>query len=110
MRASRPRALLLISAQSRTGADVLEAAKERLDALGIEPFHRDCPDRKDLSATIVCEGRNADLVVVGGGDGTISAAAQGVITLDKPLGILPTGTANDLARISHQGGVHRGSE
>ena len=36
--------------------------------------------------------------VVGGGDGTINAAAFGVIEAGLPLGILPMGTANDLAR------------
>ena len=39
-----------------------------------------------------------DLVVVGGGDGTINAAARGVIDTGLPLGVLPLGTANDLAR------------
>ena len=35
---------------------------------------------------------------VGGGDGTLNAAAFGVIEAGLPLGILPMGTANDLAR------------
>ncbi len=37
-------------------------------------------------------------VVVAGGDGTLSAAAPALMTLDRPFGILPLGTANDLAR------------
>ena len=36
--------------------------------------------------------------MVGGGDGTLNAAALGVIERNLPLGILPLGTANDLAR------------
>ena len=39
-----------------------------------------------------------DCAIVGGGDGTINAAAFGVIEAGLPLGILPMGTANDLAR------------
>jgi YegS/Rv2252/BmrU family lipid kinase len=39
-----------------------------------------------------------DLVVVGGGDGTVNAAAPGLLDTGLPLGILPLGTANDLAR------------
>ncbi len=35
---------------------------------------------------------------VGGGDGTLNAAARGIMETGLPLGILPTGTANDLAR------------
>ena len=38
------------------------------------------------------------MVVVGGGDGTLNAAATGIAKLKHPLGILPLGTANDLAR------------
>lgn len=39
-----------------------------------------------------------DLVVVGGGDGTLNTIAPALIERGLPLGILPLGTANDLAR------------
>lgn len=38
-----------------------------------------------------------DLVIVGGGDGTLNAALEGLVETGLPLGILPLGTANDLA-------------
>jgi diacylglycerol kinase (ATP) len=39
-----------------------------------------------------------DLVVVAGGDGTVSAVAQGLLHTDIPLGIVPVGTYNNIAR------------
>jgi diacylglycerol kinase (ATP) len=42
--------------------------------------------------------RDVDLVIVGGGDGTVNAALKGALEAGLPLGILPFGTANDLAR------------
>jgi YegS/Rv2252/BmrU family lipid kinase len=92
------RALLIVNAHSRSGAAQLRLARQRLEAHGIEAVHRDCGDRSELSPLIVSHGSDVDLVAVGGGDGTLNAAALGVIDRRLPLGILPMGTANDLAR------------
>jgi diacylglycerol kinase (ATP) len=93
-----PRALLIVNAKSRNGATQLRQAMDALTAHGIEPVHRDCGRREDLSPLIMEHGGDVDLVAVGGGDGTLNAAAFGVIERGLPLGILPMGTANDLAR------------
>jgi diacylglycerol kinase (ATP) len=93
-----PRALLIVNAKSRSGAAQLEGAVAALKGHGIDPVHRECGTRGELPRLIAAEGRDMDLVAVGGGDGTINAAALGVIELGLPLGILPMGTANDLAR------------
>ena len=42
--------------------------------------------------------RGDELVIVGGGDGTISAAASALVGTDTTLGILPLGTLNHFAR------------
>ena len=39
-----------------------------------------------------------DMVVVGGGDGTVSEVAKGLIHAPIPLGIVPIGTYNNIAR------------
>ena len=97
--AAKPRrALLIVNAKSRSGADWCAAAVERLKAHGIEPVHRECGTREGLTPLIEEHGADVDLIVVGGGDGTLNAAADGVMQANRPLGVLPMGTANDLAR------------
>ena len=39
-----------------------------------------------------------DMIVLGGGDGTLSHALDAILATGPPLGILPMGNANDLAR------------
>ncbi len=51
-----------------------------------------------MSEAIERHRKQVDLVVVGGGDGTLNSAAAGIIATGLPMGILPMGTANDLAR------------
>lgn len=92
------RALLIVNSKSRNGATQCEAAIASLEKHGIEPIHLECTTRDDLSPLIVEHAKDVDCVVVGGGDGTLNAAAFGVIEAQLPLGILPLGTANDLAR------------
>ena len=92
------RALLIINAKSRSGEAQKQAAIEALESHEIEPVHVECGRREDLSPLIVKHKEGVDFAVVGGGDGTLNAAALGVIEAGLPLGILPLGTANDLAR------------
>lgn len=69
-----------------------------LERAGFEVERGECPARDDLSAVIRARADHVDCVVVGGGDGTLNAAAPGLIETGLPLGIIPLGTANDLAR------------
>jgi len=59
--------------------------------------HMITPDElKETIAKALAQG--CDAVVVGGGDGTVRAAAESLIGTGIPLGILPLGTMNRLAR------------
>jgi YegS/Rv2252/BmrU family lipid kinase len=92
------RAILIVNAKSRSGQDALDSITTALRRHGIEPTHLQTDTREDISPAIAAHADEADMVVVAGGDGTMNAAAKGVMESGLPLGIVPTGTANDLAR------------
>ncbi|WP_375453274.1 lipid kinase [uncultured Methylobacterium sp.] len=90
------RALLICNPRARNGAIAIEAVRGALRAGGIEPVEP--PPGGDCRATIARHAGDVDLVILGGGDGTMNAAAAALVAAGLPLGILPLGTANDLAR------------
>ena len=93
------RALLIVNGKSRSGKEAQTKANEGLQrdsALMLSKGTVVGPE--ELPDLIRSEGRNVDIIVLGGGDGTLSAAASVLTELKRPLGILPLGTANDLAR------------
>ena len=51
----------------------------------------------EVRARAICE-RGDSLLIVGGGDGTVGAAASALVDTDTQLGILPLGTLNHFAR------------
>lgn len=94
------RAALVVNAASRTGAEAYERARRRLEELGVrvqEGFPVKDPSRLGEVLDQVA-ARDVGLVVVGGGDGTLSSAVDHLAGRGVTLGILPLGTANDLAR------------
>lgn len=94
------RAALIVNTGSRRGAHAYAQARDRLAALGV-PLADEFPigDAARLPETVhaaVADG--CDLVVLGGGDGTVSAAVDHLAGTGVVLGVLPLGTANDFAR------------
>lgn len=92
------RALLIINRKSRNGNSDLHTVTERLKRSGMDvlPWALDRPEQ--IPDMIRRHAADVDLAVVGGGDGSLNAAAPALIETRLPLGVLPMGTANDLAR------------
>ncbi len=94
----RRRALIIANRKSRRGADCLATAVESLRAEDFDLTIPELPPVKQLTELITAQAEHHDLMIVIGGDGSINAALPGVLASGLPLGVLPAGTANDLAR------------
>ena len=98
--AARPKtkALLLINQKARRGSESIDAVIGRLHRGGldvaVEPFEA----LPEIARDIVRLRASADAIILCGGDGTIASGAFAVMESGLPLGIIPMGTANDLAR------------
>ena len=92
------RALLLLNPHARLGDSPLQDAMDIFAAAGIEIAVERYASAAEVSPDIVRRASGFDLAIVGGGDGTVNAAARGILETGLPMGILPMGTANDLAR------------
>ncbi|WP_229076585.1 diacylglycerol kinase family protein [Actinoplanes sp. DH11] len=92
------RAALVVNARSRRGRQLYADAHDRLVAAGFTLLGAFAVER-DLERSL----RDAidlgpDLLVAGGGDGTISTAGRMLTHRDMALGLLPLGTTNNFAR------------
>jgi YegS/Rv2252/BmrU family lipid kinase len=93
------RVLLAVNERARRGRNAREGVARALRARGHEVVEVALSGRAAaLSEAIRAHGRDVHAVVVGGGDGTLVAALDGLIAARVPLVILPLGTFNELAR------------
>lgn len=94
------KAALIVNTRSRTGERVFFEALDRLHALGVPlgaTYALRDPARLPKTVHHVLEDGN-DLVILGGGDGSVSSVVDDLAHHHAVLGLLPLGTANDFAR------------
>ncbi|MGH3329563.1 MAG: lipid kinase [Streptomycetales bacterium] len=94
------RAALVANVHSRTGSRAFSEALDLLGKLGV-PISATYPVRDpgrlpETVREVLDEGH--DLLILGGGDGTVSSVVDFLVGHEVALGLLPLGTANDFAR------------
>ncbi len=87
------RTLLLHNPKAGEGHPSGEELMDLLASAGFAPDYQSSKDsyKKTLR-------KKWDLVIVAGGDGTVTKAARALANCDTPLAVLPVGTANNVAR------------
>jgi YegS/Rv2252/BmrU family lipid kinase len=99
LRAER-RAVLLINSHARNGATSFQDAKRLLEERGltVDPKFSALETNRLTELAIAAIEAGHRLIVVGGGDGTLSSVLPHFAYKDVVLGVLPLGTANSFAR------------
>jgi len=93
-------AVLIVNAQSRRGEAHFKEAKERLEQSGVRLTAAHAVKNPDHIAQAVraAEASGAPMVIVGGGDGSLSGTVDELVGKDCVFAVLPLGTANSFAR------------
>ncbi|GIW77758.1 MAG: lipid kinase [Phycisphaerae bacterium] len=90
--------LFLANRQARQCALRARQAETEFQKTGVPLIKPDLSNVRDLSRLILDHADKVDRVIVVGGDGSINSTLSGLLKTQLPLGIIPAGTANDLAR------------
>jgi YegS/Rv2252/BmrU family lipid kinase len=93
------RAILVVNAKSRQGADAFEEACRLLSEAGIKLIEAHAvKNPKQMGTKVKAAIAKAPMVIIGGGDGTLSETVDYFLGSDTVFAILPLGTANSFAR------------
>jgi YegS/Rv2252/BmrU family lipid kinase len=92
-------AALIVNAKSRKGQQMFERACAAMEGLPFPVDAHAVEDPDELEATVErALARKPDLVILGGGDGTISGLVDLLVGKGVTMAVLPLGTANSFAR------------
>ena len=96
------RAALIVNTRSRSGERTFFKALDLLEEMGV-PLGatyaiRDPIRLPETVREVLHEGSDYRLLILGGGDGSVSSVVDFLADHDVILGLLPLGTANDFAR------------
>jgi YegS/Rv2252/BmrU family lipid kinase len=92
-------AILIVNAKSRQGADAFDEAVRLLGAAGISLVDaKAIKDPRRMAAAVKQAVKRAPMVILGGGDGTLSANVDYFLGKETVFAFLPLGTANSFAR------------
>jgi diacylglycerol kinase family enzyme len=91
------RAIVLLNCAAGTAISSAAIA-DALAGAGIDPDLRNISPAQLASEARSAAKSNAEVVVAGGGDGTINTLATALAGTEKPLGVLPLGTLNHFAK------------
>lgn len=93
-------AVLIVNAHSRRGEALFQEAKTKLEEAGMTLIAahavRNPAHLNDTVRKAVREG--APMVIIGGGDGSLSGTVDDLVDKDCVFAVLPLGTANSFAR------------
>jgi YegS/Rv2252/BmrU family lipid kinase len=92
------RILLIVNAHARRGREPLDPALEVFSKAGIDVVQESVPRGSEVGGPIRRRAGEVEAIVLAGGDGTLHEAAPALVEVGLPVGVLPRGTANDLAR------------
>src|ERR671911_3116236 len=96
------RAALIVNTRSRTGERTFFKALDRLQELhvplGATYAIRDPARLPETVREVLDDGSGYRLLILGGGDGSVSSVVDFLAHRKVVLGLLPLGTANDFAR------------
>lgn len=93
-------AVLIVNAMSRKGADAFEQARDLLVESGVELLATHPIKDPDALRPAVCQAlaEKAPMIIVGGGDGSLSSTIDDFLGTDTVFALLPLGTANSFSR------------